>query len=101
MSLFARTVLAAATAVLFLSTKAFAQTEQRGTSSVRASATGARVSGVDAERYRIEFDDNPLAALPKDGTVPSIRVRPVHSSGYLLRPRTHFVSEMLKSVERL
>jgi hypothetical protein len=48
-----------------------------------------------------EFKDDPLhsnAQIPGGGT---IRVRPNPFRSYLIRPRTTFVPEMLKSVERI
>ena len=54
-----------------------------------------------AEGYGYTFDDDPLAAGgfgPNDAT---IRVRPRAARTTLIRPRTSFVPEMLKSVENL
>jgi len=54
-----------------------------------------------AEGYGYEFDDDPLSAGgfgPNDAT---IRVRPRAARTTLIRPRTSFVPEMLKSVENL
>lgn len=51
--------------------------------------------------YGYEFDDDPLNAGgfgPNDAT---IRVRPRAARTTLIRPRTSFVPEMLKSVESL
>ena len=51
--------------------------------------------------YGYEFSDDPLAAGgfgPNDAT---IRVRPGPVRTTLIRPRTSFVPEMLKSVENL
>jgi len=53
------------------------------------------------EGYGYEFDDDPLSAGgfgPNDAT---IRVRPRAARTTLIRPRTSFVPEMLKSVENL
>ena len=53
------------------------------------------------EGYGYEFDDDPLNAGgfgPNDAT---IRVRPRAARTTLIRPRTSFVPEMLKSVENL
>jgi hypothetical protein len=55
----------------------------------------------DKEGYGYEFDDDPLSAGgfgPNDAT---IRVRPRAARTTLIRPRTSFVPEMLKSVESL
>lgn len=80
-------------AFLFTSTAAFAQQPGAG-----AKATGS--AGKD-EGYGYEFSDDPLAAggfSPNDAT---IRVRPGPVRTTLIRPRTSFVPEMLKSVENL
>ena len=58
-------------------------------------------AGGDKEGYGYEFDDDPLSAGgfgPNDAT---IRVRPRAARTTLIRPRTSFVPEMLKSVENL
>lgn len=70
-----------------------------------ASASFAQEGGVKAsdskEGYGYEFSDDPLSAGgfgPNDAT---IRVRPGPVRTTLIRPRTSFVPEMLKSVENL
>lgn len=58
-------------------------------------------AGKEGEGYGYEFSDDPLAAGgfgPNDAT---IRVRPGPVRTTLIRPRTSFVPEMLKSVENL
>jgi hypothetical protein len=63
----------------------------------RAAAAGAKKD----EGYQYEFTDDPLAAgglSPNDAT---IRVRPGPVRSTLIKPRTSFVPEMLKSVENL
>jgi len=58
-------------------------------------------AGEKGEGYGYEFDDDPLSAGgfgPNDAT---IRVRPRAARTTLIRPRTSFVPEMLKSVESL
>lgn len=69
------------------------------------SAQAAFAQGVKSsdskEGYGYEFADDPLAAGgfgPNDAT---IRVRPGPVRTTLIRPRTSFVPEMLKSVENL
>lgn len=55
----------------------------------------------DDKGYGYTFDDDPLNAGgfgPNDAT---IRVRPRAARTTLIRPRTSFVPEMLKSVENL
>ncbi len=76
--------IAMASAVLASSALAFAQDKGEG-----------------KEGYGYEFDDDPLSAGgfgPNDAT---IRVRPRAARTTLIRPRTSFVPEMLKSVENL
>lgn len=75
--------------ILFASSTAFAQgvKETEG--------------GGDGDGYGYEFADDPLSAGgfgPNDAT---IRVRPGPVRRTLIRPRTSFVPEMLKSVENL
>jgi hypothetical protein len=65
-----------------------------------ASAQG-KGAGKKDEGYGYEFSDDPLNAGgfgPNDAT---IRVRPGPVRTTLIRPRTTFVPEMLKSVENL
>ena len=65
-----------------------------------AFAQGIKSEDTD-EGYGYTFDDDPLAAGgfgPNDAT---IRVRPRAARTTLIRPRTSFVPEMLKSVENL
>ena len=64
------------------------------------SCPGGAAGGGD-EGYGYEFSDDPLNAGgfgPNDAT---IRVRPGPVRTTLIRPRTSFVPEMLKSVENL
>ncbi|HUO66865.1 MAG TPA: hypothetical protein VMV37_04965 [Gammaproteobacteria bacterium] len=80
--------IAMASAVLASSAMAFAQDK-----------AGGKEGG--GEGYGYEFDDDPLSAGgfgPNDAT---IRVRPRAARTTLIRPRTSFVPEMLKSVENL
>lgn len=68
---------------------------------VLASSGVALAQDKDKEGYGYEFDDDPLSAGgfgPNDAT---IRVRPRAARTTLIRPRTSFVPEMLKSVENL
>lgn len=60
-----------------------------------------KAAGKKDEGYGYEFSDDPLNAGgfgPNDAT---IRVRPGPVRTTLIRPRTSFVPEMLKSVENL
>jgi hypothetical protein len=84
-----------ATAFVLSTASAFAQ--QPGGGAAAAKPTG----GGKDEGYGYEFSDDPLAAGgfgPNDAT---IRVRPGPVRTTLIRPRTSFVPEMLKSVENL
>ncbi|WP_394827188.1 hypothetical protein [Pendulispora albinea] len=91
-------------AVLLLSASAFAQAPAGGAGAQPAggsSATGGAKSTSSNEGYGYEFSDDPLSAGgfgPQDAT---IRVRPGPVRTTLIRPRTSFVPEMLKSVENL
>jgi hypothetical protein len=73
---------------------AFAQGE-----GVKETPAGQEAGG--GEGYGYEFDDDPLSAGgfgPSDAT---IKVRPKAARTTLIRPRTHFIPEMLKSVENI
>lgn len=83
--------------ILLVSTSAFAQ----GAGAAAAGGAPAAKSGGGGEGYGYEFSDDPLSAGgfgPNDAT---IRVRPGPVRTTLIRPRTSFVPEMLKSVENL
>ena len=58
------------------------------------------VFGTDAT-YEVKFDDDPLAALPNGTIIPRITVRSGTLHARLMRPRTQFVVEMLKSTDAL
>jgi hypothetical protein len=76
---------------------AFAQ----GKGAAPAAGGGAAAAGGKDEGYGYTFADDPLSAGgfgPNDAT---IRVRPNAVRNTLIRPRTSFVPEMLKSVENL
>ncbi|MBM4374507.1 MAG: hypothetical protein FJ095_05430 [Deltaproteobacteria bacterium] len=67
-----------------------------------ASAQGVKSSDAgDGEGYGYEFADDPLSAGGFGPTDATIRVRPGPVRRTLIRPRTSFVPEMLKSVEQL
>lgn len=86
-------------AAAFLLSTASAFAQQPGGGGGGAKATGG--GGGKDEGYGYEFSDDPLAAGgfgPNDAT---IRVRPGPVRTTLIRPRTSFVPEMLKSVENL
>jgi hypothetical protein len=84
-----------AAVLLSLSAKSYAQEAAGGAPAATAGGSGA--SG----DYGYKFEDDPLAAGgfgPSDAT---IRVRPGPVRTTLIRPRTSFVPEMLKSVENI
>ena len=87
----------AAAFLLFSSATAFGQAPPAaGGAAPKATGGGGKDEG-----YGYEFSDDPLAAGgfgPNDAT---IRVRPGPVRTTLIRPRTSFVPEMLKSVENL
>jgi hypothetical protein len=81
-----------ASGVLLITSGAFAQ-QGGGGSDIKTTDT--------KEGYGYNFTDDPLSAGgfgPNDAT---IRVRPGPVRTTLIRPRTSFVPEMLKSVENL
>lgn len=88
-----------ATGLALLSAPAFAQDASGGGG---ATATGAAADGGSGSGdYGYKFTDDPLSAGgfgPADAT---IRVRPGPVRTTLIRPRTSFVPEMLKSVENI
>jgi hypothetical protein len=82
--------------VLLLSSAALAQAPKAAGAPAAAGGAGGKDEG-----YGYEFSDDPLSAGgfgPNDAT---IRVRPGPVRTTLIRPRTSFVPEMLKSVENL
>jgi hypothetical protein len=86
----ATAALTAGLAIMVLSATAMAQE-----AGVKETASGG------GDGYGYEFDDDPLNAGgfgPNDAT---IRVRPKAMRTTLIRPRTSFIPEMLKSVENL
>ena len=86
----------AAALLLLSSASAFAQAPGGGGGAAKATGGSGKEEG-----YGYEFSDDPLAAGgfgPNDAT---IRVRPGPVRTTLIRPRTSFVPEMLKSVENL
>jgi hypothetical protein len=89
----------AAAFLISLTSSAFAQQPGGGAAAAKPTAGGG--GGGKDEGYGYEFSDDPLAAGgfgPNDAT---IRVRPGPVRTTLIRPRTSFVPEMLKSVENL
>src|SRR5262245_26601215 len=86
---------------VFATAPAFAQIEQRGSRAERETISEVAVTDGDGASYTATFKDELLTSLVSSGDIPQIRVRGVKTSGYLIRPRTHFVRELLKSVERI
>ena len=58
-------------------------------------------AGGGADGYGYSFEDDPLSAGGLAPTDATIKVRPGPVRTTLIRPRTSFVPEMLKSVENL
>ena len=88
----------AAAALMVLATPSSAQ-EAGGGGGGAIANTGAATTGTGDYGYK--FEDDPLSAGgfgPADAT---IRVRPGPVRTTLIRPRTSFVPEMLKSVENI
>lgn len=84
--------------ILLVSSTALAQQPAAGAAPAAGGAPAAKGGG---DGYGYEFSDDPLSAGgfgPNDAT---IRVRPGPVRTTLIRPRTSFVPEMLKSVEGL
>jgi hypothetical protein len=74
---------------------------QKGSETKRERSSGVRVTDIDRDHWEAVFDDDLLSGDGFGADAPTIRVRPVSTFGYLIRPRTHFVPEMLKSVEKI
>jgi hypothetical protein len=56
----------------------------------------------DAEgNYEYRFEDDPMSAVSQQELKDLIRIRLGYRVTTLIRPRTHFVPELLKSVEHL
>lgn len=88
-------------AAAFVLTTASAFAQQPPAPGGGGAASAKLKEGAKDEGYGYEFSDDPLAAGgfgPNDAT---IRVRPGPVRTTLIRPRTSFVPEMLKSVENL
>lgn len=54
-----------------------------------------------AEGYEYRFKDDPMSAVSQREFRDLIRIRVGPPRATLIRPRTHFVPELLKSVERI
>jgi hypothetical protein len=87
--------------VVALTSSAFAQQPAAAGAGAGGVKSTPAAGGGKEEGYGYEFSDDPLSAGgfgPNDAT---IRVRPGPVRTTLIRPRTSFVPEMLKSVENL
>jgi hypothetical protein len=70
-----------------------------GTASAQAAKETAGSGSGDG--YGYEFDDDPLAAAGFGPNDSRIRVRKAATRSTLIKPRTQFINELLKSVENL
>jgi len=77
-------------AIVSMTTLASSQPRQPYRTTERTSSTST---------YQVEFIDDPLSAMDSGAYVARVRVRPGRVRTLLLRPRTSFVQDMLKSVE--
>lgn len=66
-----------------------------------AFAQSAKDSGGGGDGYGYEFDDDPLSAGGFGPNDSRIRVRKGAQRSTLIKPRTQFINELLKSVENL
>lgn len=85
----------------FVATTAMAILAFAGNALAQETKVKESAAGGGGDGYGYEFDDDPLNAGgfgPNDAT---IRVRPKAMRTTLIRPRTSFIPEMLKSVENL
>lgn len=64
-------------------------------------AQGAKESAAGGDGYGYEFDDDPLSAGGFGPNDSRIRVRRGAQRSTLIKPRTQFITELLKSVENL
>jgi len=58
-------------------------------------------TSTDKDGYTVKFDDDLLDAPGLDSNAPLLKVRPMAARTTLIRPRTSFVPELLKSVDTL
>lgn len=64
-------------------------------------AQGVKESKGDSDGYGYEFEDDPLSAGGFGPNDSRIRVRKGAQRSTLIKPRTQFITELLKSVENL
>jgi hypothetical protein len=84
----------------FAAESAFSQPAKGPAPSAAAADESMKVDGSGAT-YTVQFVDDPLNALNDGVIIPRIVVRPGGLRTMLLRPRTSYVTEMLKSVETM
>ena len=82
------TILATVCSIIFLSHIALAKDE-------------VRVKNVQKDYYEYEFEDDPLASTGFGPNDSRIRVRKGAQRATLIKPRTQFIKEIIKSVEGL
>lgn len=81
-------------ALVLVSIPSFAQAD-------KAAATATDKGSSSGGDYGYKFDDDPLSAGGFGPNDARIQVRPQAARTTLIRPRTSFVPEMLKSVENI
>ncbi len=62
-------------------------------------ATAMAQSG-SGDAYEYRFEDDPMSAVPQRELSTLVRIPTGKPRTTLIRPRTHFVPELLKSIER-
>jgi hypothetical protein len=87
-----------ATALVLCSVQALAQQPAGGRP---AAGAGGRAGAPANQDYGYKFEDDPLSAGGFGPGDARIIVRPAAARTTLIRPRTSFVPEMLKSVENI
>ncbi|HTJ83381.1 MAG TPA: hypothetical protein VL400_16795, partial [Polyangiaceae bacterium] len=55
----------------------------------------------EKDGYTVKFVDDLLGAQGLDSSAPLLKVRPMAARATLIRPRTSFVPELLKSVDTM
>ncbi len=83
-----------------VSASAFAQPKQPG-GAPAAGSSGVKATDTGKDGYGYSFTDDPLAAGGFGPNGSEIKVRVSAARVTLIRPRTSFVTEMLKSVENI
>lgn len=86
--------------LVLVTSTTFGQTQQ-GSEARRERSSGVSVTDLDRDHWQAVFEDDLLSGDGFGADLPILRVRAVRSYGFLVRPRTHFVPELLKSVEKI